>query len=208
MRHITAFALASAGIVMPTNCWPRVVDYPDNPAAIIAAGRELKITPLTIDPDVQSTITSVSTGAAVDHTTLALGLACSASKVQNPISNLIKQTKNEWNAAALRLVSANTTELPALIINVSSASSYRRCVEISELNLRCITKVKLAGTVRSQGQDVPIAAEAERAASVGGFCGSLARGIGVASREAVFALFTEAEHKVRAHQSTMLPAPS
>lgn len=173
----------------------RSVDYAGGSTALIEAGRALKVSPLTTEPTPSYTLSSVTASSEVDHRTMALGNYCSAWKVDNPIGRLLPLIADEWNKKAAAIQGS------ALTISLSSASSYRRCVEVAEMNVRCITRVKLAGTAERVGGSsgpVPISADEERDASVGGFCGNLAQGIGVVSREAVLALFMDAEKKVQA----------
>lgn len=199
MRLFLVPSLAGlAALALPALANARSVDYSLPPAAIIAGGQELKITPLTSELHPAIRIDTVTAAPAVDHVNLSLARFCSAYKVENPISQLFAALKAEWNAAA---DSAAGAPLTPVRLTIDSASSYRRCVEVAEMNVRCITKVRIAGTVTSGDAGAPVAVtgEAERDASVGGLCGNLARGVGVVSREAAIALMRDAESKLAAH---------
>lgn len=188
-----------AGLILSV-CWmsgvdARSVDYGGGASALIEVGQALKVSPLTIEPTPSFTLGAIKASSEVDHQTMALGNYCAAWKVDNPIGRLLPLIAEEWNKRA------SATQGPSLAVSLSSASSYRRCVEVGEMNVRCITRVKLAGTAELVGGSsgpVPISADEERDASVGGFCGNLAQGIGVVSREAVLALLADAEKKVQA----------
>ncbi len=171
----------------------RVVDYTIDDAAMRAAATELKIAPFTPLPSRGGRTVALTVDPGADQPTLALGILCSAYKVENPVSRLMAGLVATWAKDGRITPAADQAQVR---LHVTSARSYRRCVEMGEMNGRCITKTMIAGTVEADGQTSAIAGEAERDASIGGFCGSLAKGIGVVSREAGLALIADAEAKL------------
>lgn len=203
IRRALAILLVAGGLTLGGAAMGRSADYSGGGSALILAGQELKVDPLTTTLAPKIAIASVKVVPSADHETLKLGLYCAAYKVENSVSVLMPAIEEEWNKAL------EATHMPsglAAEIEVQSASSYRRCVELSEMNVRCITRVKLAGTARAAGNGtsavVQVSADVERNSSVGGFCSSLARGVAVTSREAALALFNDAQAKL-----TTPPAP-
>lgn len=186
---------------MPEAGSARSVDYSIGSVGLISSGQELKITPLTTELRAQSWIEAIESSGVVDHITESLGIGCSAYKVENPISLLFPIIRDEWNSTRAEGKRPDIR----LSIMVTNASSYRRCVFVGEMNMRCISRVRLNGTAQILGQPdtqtIAISADVERDASVGGFCGNLSRGVGVISREAVLALLVDAEHKTSAYST-------
>lgn len=169
----------------------RVVDYSIDEAGYGKAAAELKITPLAeLSPPVNWRV-ELTAAPMVDHETMALGMYCSG-KVENPISLMLKRMADRFAQPA-------AGQPARLTIEVTEARSYRRCIEADELVMRCITRVRLKGEAVAEGPQgsrrFPVAADVERTASVDGFCGGLARGIGTISRQAAIALINDAVAK-------------
>ena len=140
------------------------------PAGFLADADNLtiKVTPPAA-PGRQALMVVAAPG--LDHETLRLGIFCSAYKVMLPVTAIVEMVASEASAPA---------PAPTLTLTVASARSSSRCVQIGELNVRCINKVSISGTADAR----PVAVSVERDASVGGFCEDIARGLGVVAREA------------------------
>jgi hypothetical protein len=166
----------------------RVVDYSVDDSVIVQEATELKIASITPGLTLENHTINVTIAPGVDHITDALGIYCSVYKVENPISQLVKK---------LAVAAANDKAAASININLTGARSYRRCVEVKEMNARCIIRVVLTGTVAGAGAgSIPISGDVERDSSVSGICGSLARGIRVVSREAAIMFLKDAEKKL------------
>lgn len=192
IASVSAFLLAIA----PASGEARSADYSEGSQAILRYGAELKVAHLTTELHPGIRIASITASPGADHVTLALGIYCSAYKIENPISKLLQMLQKEWNTAIQPDIQPPPIELDII---VSNGSSYRRCVETKEMSARCITRVKLNGTVQAKGnstsEPIPISADVERDAAVGGLCGNIGRGIAVISREAALELIADAERK-------------
>ena len=196
MRGRVNLLIGMAAIAVTAPSHARIVDYSLDDSTILKEAAELKITPVSDTPKPGDRRISVSFGKDIDHITTALGMYCSAYKVENPITQLIKRVAAERSISEL---TKPTEAAPPLAIQVTAARSYRLCVELGEMNVRCIVRVVIDGTASTpDGNQVPIKADVERDSSVSGICGSLARGIRVVSREAGVQLVKDAETKIAA----------
>lgn len=195
-RNLLHTFIAANAIMAAVPATARVVDYSVSDELIRQEGFELKIAPISeaVQPGDRNISLNIAPG--IDHITMALGMYCSAYKVENPVTQLLQRLAADRSIAA----SASNTTTTTAYIAVTSARSYRRCVELGEMNVRCIVRVSINGTVADKdgATGIPISADVERDSSVSGICGSLARGIRVVSREAGIALFKDAEAKLAA----------
>lgn len=176
---------AAAAVVQPAGT--RAVDY----AALDAAGTqqtaaELKIEGIRSGPARSNVDIAIEAVPTVDHVSLALGNYCSAYKLWNPVSIMMTSVALEADRDG---VAGAPDGQPLLLLNLQSARSYRRCVEVAEYNVRCITRVTLGGEAVQRRVDgtetrTPVSAQVERDSSVGGFCGGVSRALGAISREA------------------------
>lgn len=137
---------------------------------------------------------ALTLGTDVDHVTFALGQACSAYKVENPIALRVRHMMSLWD----RDGSVETPANPAHVIKVriDRARSDRKCVQRAEFEGACYAHVSLKGeaeTVDANGgtRRFPIIADVERAMGLGGFCSNMAGSLAVVSREAVIALIND-----------------
>jgi hypothetical protein len=158
----------------------REVDY----AAIDAQGfaataARLKIAPVMPLPPGAAGV-ALAAQPAADHDVMALGQYC-VFRITNPVTRLVAQ------------LAAAPPPAPAVSISITRARSFRRCVEVGELNVRCITRVTLDADVARSGQPArPLTVIVERDASIGGFCEDVARGVGVITRQAMHELLDRA----------------
>lgn len=181
----TATGAALVGPLQPSGT--RAVDYAAlTPAETAAIATDLKIRDISPGP-ARATIDIVGeTLPEADRQSLALGNYCSAYKLWNPVSLMLGQLASEADRDGTPGGGAGQ---PLLTVRVTAARSFRRCVEISEANTRCITRVSLSGEAVHRAADgserrVPIESQVERDSSVAGFCGGIARALGVVTRQA------------------------
>lgn len=181
----TATGAALIGPVQPSG--GRAIDYaaltPEETAFI---ANDLKIRDISPAPPRASVDIAVEALPEADHQSLALGNYCSAYKLWNPVGLMLGRLAAEADRDGSPGAGAGQ---PLLTVRLTSARSFRRCVEVSEYNTRCITRVTLSGEAVHRAADgaerrVPIDAQVERDSSVAGFCGGIARALGVVSRQA------------------------
>jgi hypothetical protein len=170
--------LILAGLAAPAAA--REVNYAaiDTPGFAALAAR-LKIAPITVLPPGALPV-GLTAAPAADHEVLRLGQYCDV-VVMNPVSQLVA------------LMAAPPPPSPLAEVAITRARSFRRCLELSEMNVRCITRVTLDASVTKPDHPTrPISVVVERDASVGGFCEELAQGVGVVTRQAVHELIAKA----------------
>lgn len=178
----------------------RTVDYSLNHAALEQAAVQQHIGQISPPPARGDIDLAFAADPGTDHVTLALGNHCSAYKVENPVSAMLRTLVVSWDRDGT-LAPSGTTGVA--FMRLTKASSYNRCVQLKETDGRCITRVRLAGTISVDGasgaaRSFPIAADVEKSGTVGGFCGNIARFIGIVSREAGIALIADARAKLTA----------
>lgn len=180
MRFAAAFAIcAVAALAGPAQS--RVVDYSTLTAeGFVSEAARLKIAPISPPPASSGRdIVARIAATGIDHEVLTLGNYCSAYKVENPISAMLQ---------GLFVAAARPPGLPsaadAVTIAVTSARSNQRCVEVKEMNVRCIARVTIVGEAEAGQRKVPLSVSVERDSSVTGLCGDRGRAVGVISREA------------------------
>lgn len=177
--------LVAAALLMAAPAAARSVDYVAlTPANFAAQAAEFKVAPISEPPARSPRTVTGEVAAAVDHEVLTLGNYCSAYKVDNPMSVLMKQLFTE-----ARHDPTTPATLPPLKIIVDAARSNQRCIEIKEYNNRCIARVTITGrgeTTDAAGiaRSFPLKVVVERDSSVGGFCEGRAQGLAIISREA------------------------
>lgn len=195
MIALVLAAAATAVATPPAKPSGRVVDYALlTPEAIALAATDLKIKGVSPPPPRSTFDIAVEVGPAVDHQSLALGIYCSVYKVWNPAGAMLKALAAEADRDG---VLGGAEGAPLLTIRLDTARSYRRCVEVKEMNSRCITRVTLSGEAIQRAADgverrVPLKADVERDSSIDGICGGIARALGVITREAGQQLLAEA----------------
>jgi hypothetical protein len=181
----TATGAALVGPVQPSG--KRAIDYAAlTPAETAFIANDLKIRDIKPAPDRADVDIAVVALPEADHQSLALGNYCSAYKLWNPVGLMLGTLAAEADRDGTPGAEAG---LPLLTVRLTSARSFRRCVEIAEANVRCITRVTLSGEALHRAANgaerrVPIDAQVERDSSVAGFCGGIARALGVVSRQA------------------------
>lgn len=179
----------------------RVIDYSADDTAMLKDAAELKIQPISEPLKRGERDIELVVSPDVDHIATALGMYCSAYKVENPISRILRRMATDWDRDGT--LDNSSQKISRATLRIKNARSYRRCVELKEANVRCLTRVAIMAEVEVSNAEgvvrqAAIAADVERDASVSGICGNLARGIGVVSREAGIALIKDAESKLNA----------
>lgn len=194
-QRCVALLALGAGLLSTERSPARVVDYAKADDAFTEDAALLKIQPLSVTPLKSTWNISFDAATGVDHITLALGMYCSAYKVENPVTAMFERLIVGWDQDGIL---GNTTPgTPQLAIHLAEARSYRRCVELKEMNARCITRVTFKGDARfidtnGAERQFPVIADVERDASIGGICGNLAKGIGVVTHQAGITFIADA----------------
>lgn len=183
-------ALAAIAILAATPAAAvRVVDYTADDATVSKWAVEQGVA-LADWPARSTTTVAVEFAPGVDHDVVSAGIGCSAYKIANPITQLIRRGAAAWGTEA-------TAANAALLIRVDRAATLSRCVTTGELKGSCIYRVTLVGTATSRAPGAPEAGTpfryvTEKQARAVGACAGLTRGIHLVSREAVAAMFTAA----------------
>jgi hypothetical protein len=126
----------------------------------------------------------------IDHRLVVLGISCSAWRVDNPLSQMVRRALTEWDADGLL---DGTDAGPVLRVTLTNASSDIRCVEVREMDMSCIVRTRIQGEIRleqpnSEPLTEPLIIEDQQIQSTPGACGSLSRGTGLSGRAASIAL--------------------
>lgn len=181
---VVGLAICSTILIAAPASAKRTVDYSvdDVTMASWAVEQGVSLTAWPIRGNGQAGLVIVP---SVDHEVLRGGIYCSAWKVENPISQLIRQGFDHWGAV---VPLADST--PASIgVTIKAASTFSRCVGVSELKSVCITRVTIDAEIAARGEPArPVRVSVERSAKGIGACAGLTRGIALVSREAVIAL--------------------
>ena len=175
---LTATALAAAPAAA------RTVDYGHSDAEFEAAAVAIGApTPAATPPRGESDV--VLEGAEkLDHELLILGISCRAWQVDNPLSQMVRRALSGWDRdGALEPVA----ERPLLRLRIGSAGSDLRCIQIRELQERCIVRTRIEGeAILERPGQAPrserIAIEDQQVHTRPGACGSLSRGAGLSGR--------------------------
>jgi hypothetical protein len=127
---------------------------------------------------------------AADHRLAILGISCRAWHVDNPLSQMVRQSLTAWDKdgdLAAAAASAN-----AIRLRLDSASSTMRCVQVKELKMRCLVTMSLGATAtRTLGgaeQVSRIAIDLRQEQKMSGACNGLAQGSSLIGRAASIAL--------------------
>lgn len=189
----TASGAALVGPLQPSGS--RAIDYAAlTPAEVASIADDLKMRDISPAPPRASVDIAVEALPQADHQSLALGNYCSGYKLWNPVGLMLGTVAAETDRDGTPGADAGQ---PLLTVRLVSARSFRRCVEIAEYNVRCITRVTLSGEAvhrAAEGTErrAPVDVQVERDSSVGGFCGGIARALGVVSRQAGLELIAKA----------------
>jgi hypothetical protein len=178
MKRLRLWLLVAAGLATPSVA--REVNYAAiDTQGFAALAARLKIAPITSLPSGALPVTLTAT-PATDHEVLRLGQYCDV-MIKNPVSQLVA------------LMAAPPPQSPSAEVAITRARSFRRCLELSEMNIRCITRVTLDASVTRPDQPThSLSVVVERDASVGGFCEDVAQGVGVVTRQALHELIAKA----------------
>lgn len=167
----------------------RIVNYAVDEVAAVrdAAEQGVALAPI---PARGTRHLAVRIAPAVDHEVLRVGIACSAWKVQNPMSALLQRFLTAFDRDGAP--ASSLTPAAGMLVTVDRARTLSRCVGTGEMRTTCITRVSIDGTTMLHGETArPFRVEREEAAKGVGVCAGLARGIGLVSRQAAGALVDE-----------------
>jgi hypothetical protein len=129
----------------------------------------------------------------LDHRLKILGISCSAWKVENPLSQMVVRALGAWDRDGVLGLSE---QRPLIRLKIGNVLSTLRCVQIAELNVRCMTRTAISGeaTVEAEGQTPrteAISVKVEQQPSVGA-CG-VARAAALSGRAASILLVEKLE---------------
>ena len=126
----------------------------------------------------------------LDHQLMILGIHCRAWEVNNPLSQMVRRSFAAWDSdGALEPVAG----APLLRVEIGSAGSTLRCVEVQELESRCMVRTRISGEATFQrpgapDRTIPFSIQDEQINDRPGACGTLSRGTALSGRAASFAL--------------------
>ena len=187
---LAALTLAGIAFASPTEA-KRVADYSVTDAELIKWGQEQNINPLSALPSKSVSNVALEISPSVDHQVVRGGVFCSAWKIDNPISQIIRSIATQWD-------SNGTLASPGagadVTLRIDQARTFSRCVGTGELVGTCITRVSIDGSV-SAGfgkESRPVNVEVEFGGKMGGFCAGMAKSTAAVSREAVIAFIKAA----------------
>lgn len=204
----TIAALTIAGIVCisPTEA-KRVADYSVSDAELVKWGQEQNINPLSALPTKSANNVALEITPSVDHQVVRGGNFCSAWKIDNPISQIIRSIAAQWDSdGALASPGAGSD----ITLRVDQARTFSRCVGTGELVGTCITRVSIDGSVTtgSAKEPRPVNVEVEFGGKMSGFCAGIAKGTAAVSREAVIAFIkASANDEAKAAEPKAQPTP-
>ncbi len=188
-RRLLLLAVAAgSGIAAPAAA-ERLVDYTidETTAASQAAEQGVPLAPL---PARSRSHVALEIAPAADHAVTRVGIACSAWKVQNPMSILLKRMFAAWDREGAPL--SVPDQRADLTVRVERAATVSRCIATGEMKSSCITRVSIDGSAARLGETAkPFRVEKEEITKGVGVCAGLTRGIGLVSRAAASALLTQ-----------------
>lgn len=181
-RALRLAALAMVAACPAAGRAERIVDYAVDEATAAKDAMEQGV-PLAPLPARGSTHVALVLAPAVDHEVVRTGIFCSAWKVQNPMSGLLRRFVAAWDRDGAPGTAAGAAV--DLLVTVDRAATVSRCVGTGELKSMCITRVSIDGTMAARDQPArAFHVERESAAHGVGMCAGLTRGIGLVSRQA------------------------
>lgn len=193
----TALLWAGAALIAAPAPAARIVPYPIDETTLLKDGAEQGLVPSPAPPKAAKPI-ALQLAPDLDHEVMRVGIVCSAWKVQNPISSLIRDMVAAQNPdGPIKDIGATKN---AISVTVKRAGTLSRCVSTGDLSGDCITRVSIDASVSVDGTAEPhqIHAEVEKNTRSIGMCAGLTRGIGLVSRETVIQLIAKAEAFVSA----------
>jgi hypothetical protein len=180
----------AAAALAATAADARTVDYAVDEGQFAAEAKRLTVSEFPALPGRGEVDVAVEAEGKLDHQLMILGIYCSAYKVDNPLSQMVKRVAAAWDRDGMLRAAADRT---LLRVRFDDAGSTMRCVEQAELKQRCLVRTFINGevTVETPGtapRRAPIAIDVSQEQSIGGVCGGLARGAGLSGRAASIVL--------------------
>ena len=190
MRTRVALATAAALALAASPASARTVDYTLSEEDFRAAAAAIGAPAPAAAPSRGTVQVVVENEQALDHQLAILGIHCSAWRVDNPLSEMVRRSVAAWDSdGSLEPVAG----APLLRVTIGSASSTLRCVEVQELQSRCMVRTRIAGEAKLQrpgsvDRTVPFSVQDEQIHDRPVSCGTLSRGTALSGRAASFAL--------------------
>jgi uncharacterized lipoprotein YmbA len=181
-------AILAGALVCAPAAFARTADYSRSEAQFADDAKELDVAAMAAMPERGEVDLLVENAQSLDHRLKILGIHCSAWKVENPLSQMVARALGMWDRDGTL---GPAERRPLVRLRFTSASSNMRCVEVEELEGRCLTRTSINGeaVIEKEGQaarTAPIAIEVEEQQAVGA-C-AVARGAGLSGRAASIAL--------------------
>jgi hypothetical protein len=200
MRSATWPACAAAILLagFSSGAQARVVEYLDDLEEIELAAQDQGIEgPFSPAPGAGLPVLDLENAAAADHRATIASVYCRAYKVDNPVSELLTKLVQAANGNLVPGDVSPGQDGSTASIAIDKAATLMRCFSVKELKALCKARVRISASMNwtdgaGAAQSVPLNVEVEREGRVGGFCGHIARFIGIVSREAGIAMIDEA----------------
>lgn len=190
--RVAAVAAAAAGLLLyggPANA-ARTADYSVSEERFAELAQSLAATGFRPMPGRGDIDVVLENEGAADHRLAILGISCRAWHVDNPLSQMVRQSLTEWDKNGDLAAAAAGAD--AIRLRIESASSTMRCVQVKELKMRCLVTMSLAATAkRTVGgaeRESRIAIDLRQEQKMSGACNGLAQGSSLIGRAASIAL--------------------
>ena len=144
---MTAARWAAAALLLAgaTPALARTVDYSRSEAEMQRVAADLEA-PALIPAAARGTADVVlEDGEKLDHEVLILAISCRAWEVVNPLSQMVRRALGDWDRDGLLEPVADRL---LLHVRIQSARSTLRCVQVAELEERCIVRTAVEGEAR------------------------------------------------------------
>jgi hypothetical protein len=202
---IAALTITGIAFASPSEA-KRVADYSVSDAELIKWGQEQNINPLSALPTKSANNVGLEIAPSVDHQVVRGGVLCSAWKIDNPISQIIRSIATQWDSDGTLATPGAGADVT---LRIDQARTLSRCVGTGELVGTCITRVSIDGSVVGSGKEPrPVNVEVEFGGKLSGFCAGIAKGTATVSREAVIAFIkAAADGEVKSAEPKAQPTP-
>lgn len=188
MNRSISVSLAAVLLCGAAPAAARTADYGKDEAQFANDAFELEVSSVPTLPSRGQVDVVADDLQALDHELKVLGLHCSLWDVENPLSQMVSKALGAWDSDGEL---GDTDRRPLIRLTFKSARSTMRCVEVEELDGRCLVRTSIEAEARiDQGADtlrvepVSINVEHEQAEAS---C-SIARGTALSGRSASIAL--------------------
>lgn len=135
-----AFPPLAAALFWSAAADARTADYGVDPAELAADAEALGVAPPAPLPDRAEVDVVAENMAMLDHQLRIIGITCSAWEVANPLSAMAERALTAWDRDGSL---APSEDRPLIHLRFDSARSIMRCVEVSELDGRCLVRTSI-----------------------------------------------------------------